>query len=70
MGRVGCLGGVISPHTVRHHLKTVYAKAGDSSRGELVARLFTEHHWPALPEPAPIQRPGRLPAHARVPSRR
>ncbi|GAA1568294.1 hypothetical protein GCM10009678_58900 [Actinomadura kijaniata] len=36
----------ISPHTVRDHLKTIFQKTGASSRGELVARLFTEHHWP------------------------
>ncbi len=39
----------ISAHTVRDHLKAVFAKARVSSRGELVARLFTEHYWPALP---------------------
>ncbi|MGW1992972.1 LuxR C-terminal-related transcriptional regulator [Embleya sp. NPDC001921] len=38
----------ISPHTVRDHLKTVFTKAAVSSRGALVARLFTEHYWPAL----------------------
>lgn len=37
----------ISPHTVRDHLKAVFAKVRVSSRGELVARLFTEHYWPA-----------------------
>ncbi|MFG2334052.1 LuxR C-terminal-related transcriptional regulator [Streptomyces sp. NPDC048604] len=58
---------VISPHTVRDHLKTVYAKAGVSSRGELVARLFTDHYWPALPAPTPLPRPGRPPARARIP---
>ncbi|MEO3825976.1 helix-turn-helix transcriptional regulator [Actinomadura sp. B10D3] len=37
---------VISPHTVRDHVKAVFAKAGVSSRGELVARLFAENYWP------------------------
>jgi DNA-binding CsgD family transcriptional regulator len=33
----------ISTHTVRDHLKVVFAKTGINSRGELVARLFSEH---------------------------
>lgn len=33
----------ISSHTVRDHLKVVFAKTGINSRGELVARLFSEH---------------------------
>ncbi|MEU7073128.1 LuxR C-terminal-related transcriptional regulator [Streptomyces narbonensis] len=56
----------ISPHTVRDHIKTVFAKAGVSSRGELVARLFIEHYWPALPEPTEVRRPGEPAAHART----
>jgi DNA-binding CsgD family transcriptional regulator len=55
----------ISPHTVRDHLKTIFAKVRVSSRGELVARLFTEHYWPALPEPIQVRRPGLPPAQAR-----
>ncbi|WP_218004824.1 response regulator transcription factor [Actinomadura macra] len=37
---------MISPHTVRDHVKTVFAKTRVSSRGELVARLFAENYWP------------------------
>lgn len=60
----------ISPHTVRDYLKTVFGKAGVSSRGELVARVFTEHYWPAIPEPTPVRLPDRSPAQAWVrPSR-
>lgn len=33
----------ISSHTVNDHLKVIYAKVGVSSRGELVANLFSEH---------------------------
>jgi DNA-binding CsgD family transcriptional regulator len=33
----------ISAHTVRDHCKSIYDKAGVSSRGELVARLFSDH---------------------------
>ncbi|MER7576570.1 helix-turn-helix transcriptional regulator [Streptomyces sp. NPDC126514] len=58
----------ISPHTVRDHLKAIFAKTTVSSRGELVARLFTDHYWPALPEPSPLPSPGHPRTHARVPS--
>lgn len=33
----------ISPHTVRDHVKSIYAKTAVSSRGELVATLFSNH---------------------------
>lgn len=33
----------ISPHTVRDHVKAIFAKTGFASRGELVARVFSDH---------------------------
>lgn len=36
----------LSPHTVRDHLKAIFDKVDVSSRGELVARLFTEFQQP------------------------
>jgi DNA-binding CsgD family transcriptional regulator len=42
----------LSPHTVRDHLKAIFAKVGVGSRGELVAKLFAEHYAPALHDPA------------------
>lgn len=38
----------LSAHTVRDHLKAVFAKLGVTSRGEVVARLFADHYEPAL----------------------
>jgi DNA-binding CsgD family transcriptional regulator len=40
----------LSPHTVRDYLKGVFVKVGVASRGELVARLFAEHHREPLHE--------------------
>jgi DNA-binding CsgD family transcriptional regulator len=34
----------ISAYTVQDHLKAIFAKSGTSSRGELVSRLFLDHH--------------------------
>ncbi|MBF6170039.1 LuxR C-terminal-related transcriptional regulator [Nocardia blacklockiae] len=36
----------LSPHTVRDHVKAIFDKVGVGSRGELVARLFTEFQEP------------------------
>jgi len=33
----------ISAHTVNDHIKVIFSKVGVSSRGELVAKLFSEH---------------------------
>jgi DNA-binding CsgD family transcriptional regulator len=41
----------LSPHTVRDHLKAIFAKVGVASRGELVAKLFAEHYAPATHVP-------------------
>jgi DNA-binding CsgD family transcriptional regulator len=38
----------ISQHTVRDHVKSVLEKVGAASRGELVARIFTESYYPRL----------------------
>ena len=37
----------LSPHTVRDHVKAIFAKVEVSSRGELVAKLFAEYYEPA-----------------------
>ena len=37
----------LSTHTVRDHVKAIFAKVGVSSRGELVAKLFADHYEPA-----------------------
>jgi DNA-binding NarL/FixJ family response regulator len=33
----------ISPHTVRDHIKAIFAKTGFATRGELIARVFSDH---------------------------
>jgi DNA-binding CsgD family transcriptional regulator len=38
----------ISPHTVKDHVKAIYAKIGVASRAELSAKLFHEHVAPGL----------------------
>ncbi len=37
----------LSPHTVRDHVKAIFDKVDVTSRGELVAKLFTEYTEPA-----------------------
>jgi DNA-binding CsgD family transcriptional regulator len=38
----------LSAYTVQDHLKSIFEKTGTGSRGELVARLFLDHHLPQL----------------------
>ncbi|WP_454199986.1 LuxR C-terminal-related transcriptional regulator [Nocardia sp. Marseille-Q1738] len=44
----------LSPHTVRDHVKAIFEKVAVASRGELVAKLFTDHYGP-LTEPHTIR---------------
>lgn len=37
----------LSAHTVRDHVKAIFAKTGVSSRGELVAKIFADFYSPA-----------------------
>jgi DNA-binding CsgD family transcriptional regulator len=37
---------ILSPHTVRDHVKGIFSKVGVSSRGELVARLYADFYAP------------------------
>jgi DNA-binding CsgD family transcriptional regulator len=36
----------ISRHTVEDHMKAIFNKVGVGSRGELTARVFSEHYSP------------------------
>ena len=38
----------ISAHTVRDHIKALFAKVGVRSRAELLARIFAEHYFERL----------------------
>ncbi|WP_412517203.1 helix-turn-helix transcriptional regulator [Actinomadura madurae] len=38
----------VSSYTVQDHLKSIFAKSGSGSRGDLIARLFLDHHAVSL----------------------
>ncbi len=47
----------LSRYTIQDHLKSVYEKTGVSSRGELVAKLYADHHEERLHEALGRARP-------------
>lgn len=46
-------GLCLSAHTVRDHLKAIFAKVSVTSRGELAALLFSEFYEPRILAPEP-----------------
>jgi hypothetical protein len=42
----------VSSYTVQDHLKSIFAKSGTGSRGDLIARLFVDHYAESLTQGA------------------
>jgi DNA-binding NarL/FixJ family response regulator len=51
---------VLSPHTVRDHVKSIYEKTGVSSRREFIARVFLEDYLPQMAQQTPLGSDGRF----------
>ena len=48
----------LSSYTIQDHLKSIFAKMGVHSRGEVAAKVFFQHYVPRLLEGAPISSDG------------
>ena len=51
----------LSGYTIQDHLKRIFDKSGTSSRGELVSRLFFEHHVARLDDTSRKEHTGHRP---------
>jgi DNA-binding NarL/FixJ family response regulator len=51
---------VLSPHTVRDHVKSLFEKLDVSLRQELVARVFLDEYLPDVVQGTPLTSYGRF----------
>jgi len=59
----------LSPYTVQDHLKSIFAKTGVRSRGELVGQVFLEHYAPRWEDAGGTPSGWSMKAAADVPTR-